>query len=42
MKQHSNGILDSYTLGNSHFDEIYAETKQPRTIMLQWLNGLIN
>lgn len=30
MKQHSNGILDSYTLGNSHFDEIYAETKQPR------------
>jgi len=30
MMQQANGILDSYTLGNSHYDEIYAGTKQPR------------
>jgi len=30
MKQLKNGILDSYTLGNIHYDEIYGDSKQPR------------
>ena len=30
MKQLKNGILDSYTIGNTHYDEIYGGFKQPR------------
>ena len=30
MKQPAIGILDSYTLGSIHYDEIYSGSKQPR------------
>ena len=43
MKQYSSGILDSYTLENSHYDEIYAGSKQPRdhyTSMVERFNQL--
>ncbi len=30
MKEQTLGILDSYTLENSHYDEIYSGLKQPR------------
>ncbi len=30
MKHQTNGILDSYTPGNSHYDEIYVDSKLPR------------
>lgn len=43
MKQYSSGILDSYTLENSHYDEIYAGSKQPRdhyTAMVERFNQL--
>ena len=31
MKQQTSGILDSYRLGNSHYDEVFKETKEPKT-----------
>jgi uncharacterized circularly permuted ATP-grasp superfamily protein len=30
MRQQLNGILDSYTIGNSHYDEVFKETKEPK------------
>ncbi len=30
MKQQTNGILDSYRLGNSHYDEVFKESKEPK------------
>jgi len=30
MKEQPNGILDSYKLGNSHFDEVFVEMKTPK------------
>lgn len=30
MEQKMNGILDSYRLENSHYDEVYAEAKYPK------------
>jgi uncharacterized circularly permuted ATP-grasp superfamily protein len=30
MKQQLNGILDSYTLGNAHYDEVFRESKVPK------------
>jgi len=30
MKQQMNGILDSYKLGNSHYDEVFKESKEPK------------
>jgi uncharacterized circularly permuted ATP-grasp superfamily protein len=30
MKQQANGILDSYTLGNAHFDEVFNGTNEPK------------
>ena len=30
MKHQTDGILDSYTPGNSHYDEIYVGSKLPR------------
>lgn len=30
MKQPVNGILDSYNLTNSHYDEVFKETKEPK------------
>lgn len=31
MEQNTNGILDSYKLGNFHFDEVFKENKEPKT-----------
>ena len=30
MKQPANGILDSYSLNNSHYDEVFKESKEPK------------
>jgi len=30
LKQQINGILDSYKLGNSHYDEVFTDLKQPK------------
>jgi uncharacterized circularly permuted ATP-grasp superfamily protein len=30
MKQQLNGILDSYKLGNLHYDEVFKESKEPK------------
>jgi len=30
MKQQTHGILDSYKPGNSHYDEVFKETKEPK------------
>jgi uncharacterized circularly permuted ATP-grasp superfamily protein len=30
MKQPATGILDSYILGNSHYDEVFKESKEPK------------
>jgi hypothetical protein len=30
MKQQANGVLESYRLGNSHFDEVFKDTKEPK------------
>ena len=30
MKEHTNGILDSYKVGSSHFDEVFTAEKTPK------------